>query len=492
MGFTTEIFLFVFFPGCLAVWGLCRWLERFSLWERLRLGDWAAVCMSLGFYGWALFDGMALLFLYICVVFAAGRLLGCAAGWRLILPVFWEGADGERCFRSAALESVALGCACGLLLLWLFRAKYWAFFQGVLGLEAAAGQGPAMLGLSFLTFSAISYLADIRRGAAPAGGFLDCLLYLSFFPKVISGPIVLWRDFQPQIAARRVSLDGFLSGAECMMLGFGKKLILADVFGACLAKMGDNVDLPTAWGAVLLYTLQIYYDFSGYSDIALGLARMFGFSFAENFHFPYRSRSITEFWRRWHISLGTWFREYVYIPMGGSRLGLRRTLWNLAVVFALTGLWHGAGWNYILWGAVNGLFVLLERVVREKAWYRKIPDAVKWAGTMCVAAGFWELFRFQSLRDAGRWLALMLGLIRRDAVFYGWQFYFDGRMWFLIAVAVLGAVIPGGEWGRRRMERLGRGTAGLLLREAALLAVFVLSILFMVNSSYSPFIYFQY
>ncbi len=493
MGFTTSFFLFVFFPLSLGIWTACRLLERCSLWRRLRAGDWALLALSLGFYGWALFDGVFWLCGYVLAVWAAGRLILWGRGWRLALPLLREG--GGLC--SVSVPALTLGLGTAALLAALFRCKYWAFAGGLFP-ELFGGESPlAPLGISFLTFSAVSYLADVYRGSAPAGSLLDCGLYLTFFPKVISGPIVLWKEFQPQLHGRRTGLEDLRDGVERFILGFAKKLILADMFGACVAEIDAaavrfGVDAPTAWLAVLLYMLQIYYDFAGYSDIALGLGRMFGFRFKENFHFPYRSRSITEFWRRWHISLGTWFREYVYFPLGGSRGGLRRTLWNLAAVFALTGLWHGAGWNYILWGGINGACVLLERVWRDRSWYRRLPEGLKWAGAMLTAFFFWELFRFRSLGALADWLKIMLGLTRFDAVFYSWRWFLDARMAFLIAVGVLGSTVLGGERMREAWKRLTARPAGLALREAGLLALFVLAVLCMVNSAYSPFIYFQY
>ncbi len=494
MGVTSSCFLFVFFPLSLAVYGACRLLERWSaLWRRLRAGDWALLAMSLGFYGWALFGGIFWLCGYALAVWAAGRLILRGRGWRLALPLFRE--EGRFC--SVPASALALGAGAAALLAGLFRYKYWAF-AGSLFPGLFQGESPAApLGISFLTFSAVSYLADVYRGSAPAGSLLDCGLYLSFFPKVISGPIVPWKDFQPQIAGRRTDLEDLRAGVERIILGFAKKLILADMFGACIAEIdgaaaSSGADAPTAWLAVLLYMLQIYYDFAGYSDVALGLGRLFGFRFRENFNFPYRSRSVTEFWRRWHISLGSWFREYVYFPLGGSRRGLRRTLWNLAVVFALTGVWHGAGWNYILWGGINGACVLLERLVRDKAWYKSLPDGLKWAGTMFTALLFWELFRFQSLGELGGWLKLMLGLGGSGAPAFTWRYFLDARMGFLIAAGVLGAVVPGGERVRALLARSGERPAALALREAGCLLLFVLAVLCMVNSTYSPFIYFQY
>lgn len=240
----------------------------------------------------------------------------------------------------------------------------------------------APLGISFLTFSAISYIVDIYRGNATSGSLIDCMLFLSFFPKIISGPIILWKDFQAQINNISISFNMNIEGINRIMIGFAKKVILADSFGVCLNLISlTNVDRITAIGGVFLYMLQIYYDFSGYSDIAIGISYLLGFKVKENFNFPYRSISISEFWRRWHISLGTWFREYIYIPLGGSHGSLNKTLRNLAIVFALTGIWHGAGFNYILWGGINAIFAIAERLFRNNTYYIKTPKIIKYVIT---------------------------------------------------------------------------------------------------------------
>ena len=351
----------------------------------------------------------------------------------------------------------------------------------------------APLGLSFITFSAISYLTDIYRGQASAGSLTDCALYLTFFPKVISGPIVLWKDFQRQMPDRKISLELYTAGINRMMAGFAKKVILADTFGACLAEIGlANIDRVTAVGTLVLYMLQIYYDFSGYSDIALGLSAFFGFEFKGNFNFPYLSKSISEFWRRWHISLGTWFREYVYFPLGGSRVPLGKTLRNLLIVFALTGIWHGAGWNYFLWGGANGLLVVIERVIQNRPFYKKMPDVIKYGFTMLIVLLLWQCFRWSSMTDISALFGIILGTVRFDRICYGWQHYFDARILIFAVIGILGATVLGLPAVQRWKERMLSGKAGCLLQETGLLLLFVLAVLFMVNSTYSPFIYFQY
>lgn len=475
MGFSTQIFLFAFFPVCMVCCTLAEWLDRkgIGLVRRLRLRDWVLIAFSLGFYGWACFDDMPKLLVCMLAVYVLGALL-------------------ERRRRKSTLV-VALAA----VLLCLIYYKYWDFLRqvicDVLGVEGGTSRIIAPLGISFITFSAVSYLTDVYKGRCTSGSVTDCLLYLSFFPKVVSGPIVLWRDFAPQIPARRMDLDHTVRGLERLMIGFAKKVLLADQFGACIAKIsGSGVDIVTAWGAALLYMLQLYYDFAGYSDMAIGLCELFGFEAKANFCFPYRSRSVSEFWRRWHISLGSWFREYVYFPLGGSRVSLGKNLRNLAVVFALTGIWHGAGWNYILWGCLNAVVVVAERLARDQRWYARIPDGLKWAATMLFTLFCWELYRYNSVAETARWIGVMFGLVRFDRIFYTWQYYFDAQILFLAAVGVLGATVLGDDRLRVWYGKLSGTALGYAAQQLVLLALFVLAVLFMVNSTYSPFIYFQY
>lgn len=498
MAFTTQLFLFAFFPLSLVVCLLSQWLQDrrilSGLLERLRLADLALIGVGCLFYLWTCFDDLLRLLAYIAVVWLLGLVIGrCRSGGTGLLL---ERKSPEREQWSIPLSAVVLTAGVTFLVWVLVHFKYtdmlaqvWNFFFK----DHRTGSGAAaLLGISFITFSAISYLADICKGKAEPGKLIDCILYLTFFPKVVSGPIVLWRDFQPQIPRRRMTMEGFSEGAQRMMMGFAKKLILADTFGTCVASASAAVDVPTAWGIGLLYMLQIYYDFSGYSDAALGLSRMLGFEFKENFDFPYISTSITEFWRRWHISLGTWFREYIYFPLGGSRAGTARTLVNIGVVFLLTGVWHGAGWTYMLWGILNGLCNIAEKLLKDNRLYQRTPKLLKWAATMTVTYFAWELFRFEDFSACLRWFGVMFGLVRFESIPYGWQYYFDLRMIVLAVVGILGATV----WGLPRVQaaykRFTGSRWGYLVHGLVLVVLFGISILFMVNSKYSPFIYFQY
>ena len=478
MAFTTQTFIFAFFPICILVYYLCMLMQSkgvFSTFlEKYRVSDCVLIGISAGFYLWTCFDDLFRFAAYIFMIYVFGKALEAAkrkSKLLLLLPVV-------------------------IVVFILIHFKYTALFAEAWNFffkdTIKAKTYLAPLGISFITFSAISYLVDIYKSKAKAGSLIDCALYLLFFPKVVSGPIVLWRDFSPMIENRKVTLDLISCGVTRIMIGFAKKLILADTFGACLASMPTVIDVPTAWGGALLYMLQIYYDFSGYSDIAIGLSNMFGFSFLENFNFPYLSLSITEFWRRWHISLGTWFREYIYFPLGGSRKGKERAIINVAVVFVLTGIWHGAGWSYMLWGMINGICNIAEKLISDKAWYKKTPNAVKWFCTMGVTFFCWQLFRFGSISACVKWFACMLGCVDITNIPYTWQYYFDVRMVTLVVTAIVGATLFGLPKVQAAYQRMTQTTYGYTVRQVIIVVLFVISILFMVNSTYSPFIYFQY
>lgn len=480
MSFTSFSFLFLFFPLCIAgyliLWAIQTKLHK----EHLRICDIYLALASLAFYGWALLDGMLYISIYIIMVYFMGKAV--------------SGREHQKGNRIAVSVSVIV--LTGVL----FFCKYYNFVLDNLNGAFEAGFDAfyiiVPLGISFITFSAISYVVDIYRGSAKVGNILDTALYLLFFPKVVSGPIVLWKDFQPQICLREVNDVRFMYGLNRIMIGYAKKVILADTFGEVvydIQKLQESgVDLPTAWGCALLYMLQIYYDFAGYSDIALGLAELLGFQFKENFHFPYISASITEFWRRWHISLGTWFREYIYIPLGGNRKGQYRTLLNLFIVFLVTGIWHGAGWNYIAWGALNGICMVVERCIRDKKFYVRIPYFVKWAITMFIVLISWEIFRMPELNEALSFLKIMFGVITFETFNFTYAFYFTPKIICLMVIAIFGATALHKKYFLDLAEKMDRSKALFIIKEVFLFGLMVLAVMFMVNSTYSPFIYFQY
>lgn len=499
MIFTTQLFLFVFFPLCLILYVVLEYMEKFEILARYlrtyRLKDLLIIFFSLIFYMWAgVINGVRLL-AYVIGIYILAFCIETYRAKKMYINV-----ENDETFdkpRKFYLSIIPFTIAICLVIFYLAYYKYsgmlayiWNFaFSDNMQLKSLY----APIGLSFITFSAISYLTDVYKGKATKGSFIDCALYLTFFPKVVSGPIVLWKDFQNQILSRKSTLDMNIEGINRIMIGFSKKLLLADVFGQVLAKIGTvGIDQITALSTLPLYMLQIYYDFSSYSDISIGLAKLFGFDFKENFNFPYRSKSITEFWRRWHISLGTWFREYVYIPLGGNRKGLVKTLRNLFIVFLLTGIWHGAGKTYILWGIINGLFVVLERVVSNKKVYQKTPEFVKYVFTMLIVMLFWQLFRFERISEVASMFGIIFGIVKFDRIFYTWKYYLNARIILFMLIGILGATILGNSRIQMQYQKFQSTKIGYVVQETVLILLFILSICFMINSTYSPFIYFQY
>lgn len=292
------------------------------------------------------------------------------------------------------------------------------------------------------------------------------------------------------------SSEVIIKNINRIVAGMAKKVILADTFGKVVADIqlnaGYGIDSLTAWGGALLYMLQIYYDFSGYSDMAIGLAGLFGIQIKENFNFPYISQSITEFWRRWHISLGTWFRQYIYIPLGGNRKGFYRTLFNLFIVFLLTGIWHGAGWNYILWGVINGICVAGERCIRDKQWYIKIPAVLKWMAAMFIVFISWEIFRLPYISDIRQYLGIMAGVIKFSRIDLTWRYFFEFKIITLMIIGILGATVLSFQKIKKLAFAVNQSTIWYIVQEILVLLCGVVSVMCIVNSTYSPFLYFQY
>lgn len=507
MGFTTQFFFFIFFPVCMTGYFVVQMLGKNkylkNIIRAIRLSDMILIVFSMGFYMWTCFDDVFRFAIYIVLVYAAGQRIEKRRNKKLLLVIEAEKgseeANDQEEIRKISWAFPVLLFTVASLIFCLVYFKYTYLLADVWNFlfrrEIKAQSYMAPLGISFITFSAISYIVDIYRGDEKAGDLIDCALYLSFFPKVVSGPVVLWKDFKEQIGNRRCDLDLCVNSLNRIMIGFAKKLILADQFGGLLRDIQiyeGSMDPLTSFGMMFVYMLQIYFDFSGYSDIAIGLAGLFGFEFKENFNFPYRSKSIAEFWRRWHISLGTWFREYVYIPLGGSRCSKRKIIRNQAIVFLLTGIWHGAGWNYLLWGGINGLFVITERVVKDKKMYQKMPAILKWFFTMAITLIAWQFFRFTNIKDLGICFGSLFARYNLEGLPYTWKYYFDMRMSFLIVTGTVGATVFGAEKLQLYIKKASDGKIGFVVQEIILFSLFVIAIMCMVNSTYSPFIYFQY
>jgi alginate O-acetyltransferase complex protein AlgI len=480
--FTEPFFLFVFLPcTLLAYWAVpARW-RNFVL-----------LISSIAFYAIGQQSDVLVLLASIGVNAAAGFVLATSRSAMARSAVVIAGIVGN-------LGILAWFKYSGFLTANL-DAIIERFGWGGLAIPAVA----LPVGISFFTFQAMSYLIDVKRGdARSARNPFDLALYIALFPQLVAGPIVRFSTIAEQIRERRVTPEDVEAGARRFIVGLAKKVLVANsVAGSVDQIFGlppEQLSSSLVWTASLLYTLQIYFDFSGYSDMAIGLGRIFGFRFEENFNYPYVSRSITDFWRRWHISLSTWFRDYLYIPLGGNRRGAFRTYVNLAIVFLLCGLWHGASWLFVAWGAYQGAFLIVERVGLGRLLERT-PRIVQHAYAMAVVVVGWTIFRVatgpnQSADEVSllsTCLGAMLGLhhpeIERSV------FEFVGPMSVTAAGCGILGSMPVVPWAARLAER-GSGRLSAIARSAAVLAcalLLILSVMSVASGAYNPFIYFQF
>ena len=391
---------------------------------------------------------------------------------------------------------IALDVAFNLSLLFVF--KYLTFagnvFNDITGMNLTIPSIALPIGISFFTFQAMSYVIDVyRQKGEVQTNILYVGLYISFFPQLIAGPIVRYETIADEIKNRKETVDDFFNGFARFVVGLSKKVLLANSFAILAdqtfdsAKNGDSISVMFSWLGAIAYTLQIFFDFSGYSDMAIGLGRMFGFHFLENFDYPYISTSITEFWRRWHISLGTWFRDYLYIPLGGSRCGKARNIFNLFVVWFLTGLWHGANFTFIAWGLMYFVLLVIEKLTGIHKKNGKVINVFKWIYTILFVVLGWVLFRANSISDAIVYLKSMFGLngnVFSDGMFIGW---FTQNLILLVIGIVLCTPIF-----TVLSEKTKNSNVVGFVKTGALIGLFVLSVASLVSSSYNPFIYFNF
>jgi alginate O-acetyltransferase complex protein AlgI len=342
------------------------------------------------------------------------------------------------------------------------------------------------LGISFYTFQALSYTIDVYRGEAEAmANFIDFSCFVSMFPHLVAGPILKFSFLADQLKNRRLTSDKFARGVAFFMLGLSKKILLASPCGKIADVAFDAGSIATldSWFGSIAYAFQIYFDFSGYSDMAIGLGLMLGFVFAKNFDSPYRSESITDFWRRWHISLSTWLREYLYIPLGGNRLGAKRTYLNLIVTMLLGGLWHGASWNFVIWGGMHGSMLAFERSQGRESFYRNLPRALRVAFTFAIVLMAWVFFRASDLHRAVNYLGSMFGIVHAlpGAHLLGGILY---KPYYLLSFLVAAVVV----WfGKQTWDWTQQMT---LAKAAVCFGLGWLALAVMATQEYNPFIYF--
>ncbi len=343
------------------------------------------------------------------------------------------------------------------------------------------------LGISFYTFQTMSYTIDVYRGNVKANrNLINFATYVTLFPQLIAGPIVRYKDIQKQLVNRKPNVKQFSEGVERFIIGLAKKMIIANNLALIADAVFDTptefISSPVAWLGIIAYAFQIYYDFSGYSDMAIGLGKMFGFEFLENFNYPYISKSIREFWRRWHISLSTWFRDYLYISLGGNRKGNKRTYINLIIVFFITGLWHGASWNFIIWGLLHGLFLIVERLGFDKVLL-KLGKPISHIYTLLIVLITWVFFKSETLPDAINYIIKMFNFtIIKEVSFI--NYYITKEVLFAFSLAIL--------FSLPIYQKIALKSYFNYLKPILLIVIFIISVMYIAVDSYNPFIYFRF
>jgi len=489
MVFSSPLFLFLFLPVVLTFYALLPGIRARNL---------CLLIVSLVFYAWG---EVGFIFL----------LLGSTLlNWFLGLRVDRTQDPGRR--KSAVTLAIVLNV--GLLVFFKYASVEIindanAIANMVLSMfhlpEIHVGEVRLPIGISFFTFHALSYVMDIyRRKSSAARNPVDTALYIFFFPQLVAGPILRWSAIAPQLVKRTVTREGFAGGIRRFAGGLAKKMIIAnavalpadEIFKLALPELSPAL----VWFGTLCYTVQIYFDFSGYSDMAVGLGKMFGFQFIENFDHPYVSQSVKEFWRRWHISLSSWFRDYLYIPLGGNRCSEPRNYFNLVVVFFLCGLWHGASWTFVVWGLYHGIFLVLERT-RFGAWMERMPRILRHGYALLAVMAGWVLFRANSFPQALAFFSNMLGLATPGETTQPLERYASHQAIFALIAGALFAM-PAWAWlkallaraAERMPGKLGSAAtaAGLTIECILVIGLLLLSSVWLAGGTYNPFIYFRF
>ena len=471
MTFSSLTFTTLFFPAVLILYFICT---------DLRWRNGVLLVASLIFYSWGEPIWVLAMIGSTAINYVAAMLIDRAS--------------------SPGLRKTALVVGAAASLAVLFYFKYAAFLvNSVTSLFGVSFSIPVLelpIGISFYTFQVLTYTVDVYRDKSPVQRDpFKLMLYVSCFPQLIAGPIVQYSDVAVMLDERESTLDGFTEGMKRFAVGLSKKVLLANVCGLIIEELpsaagASGMSVLGAWYISVLYSLQLYFDFSGYSDMAIGMGRIFGFTYKENFNYPYISKSASEFWHRWHISLGSFFRDYVYIPLGGNRRGRARTALNLAIVWALTGLWHGASWNFVIWGLYYGVLIILEKLVIAD-FREKLPGAAQHIAALFLIVVGWTVFYYTDMGCLGKHLGAMFGIgaaglsdpvtmavIRKYTV-----------LPLIAAIASL-PILPQLKAWLGKHEKL-EGAADIVSL-VCLTALMLLSMIFIVGQSYNPFIYFRF
>ena len=472
MVFSSAAFLFVFLPVTLLLY--CPKLFYKSREKEIAKKNLVLLIASLVFYAWG--EPLYMLLMALSILFN-----------------YFIGLDIEMHRESPKKMKAVLvfGILFNVLALGFF--KYSGFV--VESLNSAFGlnigfTAPALpIGISFYTFQILSYIVDVYRGTPAQKKIVPFAAYVTMYPQLIAGPIVQYGDIERQLNDRVITREKFAAGIIIFIKGMGKKVLFANTIGAFYTEITDlgfgEMSTVTAWIGIICYTLQIYFDFSGYSDMAIGLGKMLGFDFMLNFNLPYTSKSITEFWRRWHISLGNWFRDYVYIPLGGNRVSPLRHIFNILTVWALTGLWHGAAWNFVAWGSLYGLLLIVEKYLLKNI-LPKIPAFIRHIGTLVVVMVGWVLFSAESFTAAVEYIRVMFG--------FGENVFYDSTASYYLSSAGLSIFVMGlsalGFFAK--MPRVKKFRVNVISMIFGYTLVFLLCVVYLISETYNPFLYFRF
>ncbi|RJP57770.1 MAG: MBOAT family protein [Candidatus Auribacter fodinae] len=508
MVFSSPIFLFLYLPVFLVVYYLLffpvKFLKRQGLKNFFRhTCNTFILLASILFYCWGEKILVLVMLLSTVIDYCCGLLISRADAVHLV--------DQHKKKKFLQKSGLIISISCNLLILAFF--KYFNFgmdnyntVMGMFGLSSLQIQNVLKvtlpLGISFYTFQSMSYTIDVYRGNVKATtNFLDFACFVTMFPQLVAGPIVRYKDLAEQIIERTITAHHIVYGIQRFIVGLGKKVIIANTVAATadaiFAIPGNYMTSGLAWLGILSYTLQIYFDFSGYSDMAIGLGSLLGFTFPENFNHPYRSQSVQEFWRRWHISLSSWFRDYLYIPLGGSQCSLFRTYFNLVIVFTLCGLWHGASWTFVVWGLFHGCFLVLERLGLLK-WINQRPVPIRHMYVMSVAICGWVLFRAETFTQAIVFFQSMAGFAPGDGSLYSINAYLNGECLIALMIGSLLSV-PVVPWLSRTVHSLAESDMSWLVKKlfsgvelAVMIGIMILCYLSLSSGTYNPFIYFRF
>ena len=474
MLFSSMIFLWLFLPAVIGGYYFIHWLPVQNL-NKIQIKNYFLLAASLVFYG---FGGIKYLLLMLLVI-GSDYIAG-----------FFVAEDGYFSKKGWEEKKVLTGRRVALIfalcvnLGTLFIFKYLGMF---IEKEIALP-----IGISFYTFQAISYVADVYRKRVPVQKKIsEFALYVALFPQLIAGPIVVYKDIQEQLLGRKESVEEFSYGIKRFCYGLGKKVLIANTFATVADQIWKQditlIAAPVAWCGMIAYTIQIYFDFSGYSDMAIGLGSMFGFHFKENFNYPYTSLSIQEFWRRWHISLSSFFKDYVYIPLGGSREGTFKTYRNLLIVFALTGIWHGANYTFWFWGMYYGLILVIERLFLGDLLKKNPVKIVNWIYSIFLAMVGWVIFRSDNLPQAFTYISKLFAPGKAYTILA----YMDLKILILFPIAFLCS-----GWMQRALggtyEKVKETMPVRILDAAFQIFLLIASVICVAGGTYNPFIYFQF